>query len=143
MTDADLLRLVIQLQRHEGLRLKPYRDPVGKLTIGYGRNLDDRGITEDEADALLGNDIDVARVELARTLPWFSDLDSVRQAALVNMAFNMGTLRLLTFVRALHAMAAGEYAKAAAEFLDSRWAHQVGYRAIEVCGMIRTGAWAA
>ena len=42
-------RLAEQLKVHEGLRLKPYKDTVGKWTIGIGRNLEDKGITEQEA----------------------------------------------------------------------------------------------
>lgn len=141
MTDADTFALVSQLRRHEGLRLKPYRDTVGKLTIGVGRNLDDVGISHDESDVLLANDMARAESDLRRTLPWFDGLDSVRQAALVNMAFNLGMVRLLGFQRALRAMAAEDYTRASAEFLDSKWARQVGQRAVEVAGMIRTGTW--
>lgn len=46
-------RLHDMLIRHEGLRLKPYHDTVRKLTIGIGRNLDDVGITHEEALILL------------------------------------------------------------------------------------------
>lgn len=141
MTDSDLLRLVEQLQRHEGLRLKPYVDTVGKLTIGYGRNLTDRGLFEDEADFLLGNDINEARKELHRAFAWFRALDSVRQAALTNLCFNIGMARLLTFRKALAAMAARDYNRAADELFDSKWATQVGQRAVEVCDQIRTGNW--
>ena len=143
MTDDDRLRLAAQLQRHEGVRLKPYTDTVGKLTIGCGRNLTDRGISEEEADFMLGNDMNTAEDELRRTFPWFRSLDSVRQAALVNICFNLGLTKLLTFVRALTAMSAKNYAKAADDFLESRWAAQVGARAVELTEQIRTGRWAA
>ena len=96
--------LLEQLERHEGLRLKPYRDTVGKLTIGYGRNLDDRGISEDEAGFMLDNDIDLVVAELER-MPLFLSLNPVRQVVLANMAFNMGMPTLLTFRRMLGALA--------------------------------------
>ena len=83
MNIADLLI------RHEGLRLKPYRDTVGKLTIGVGRNLDDVGITREEALYLLKNDIDNARRELIKTIPRFLDMDKVRQIVLISMTFNL------------------------------------------------------
>ena len=143
MTDDDLYTLIGQLQRHEGVRLKPYRDTVGKLTIGVGRNLDDVGISEEESDMLLSNDIAAAGDDLARVFPWFRTLDSVRQAALVNLRFNLGLRRLLTFEKALRAMADGQYGVAAVEFLDSKWAAQVGIRAVELCVQIRTGEWQA
>lgn len=130
--------LLEQLQRHEGLRLKPYRDSVGKWTIGYGRNLDDRGISEDEAGFMLDNDIDQVVAELER-MPLYLSLDSVRQVVLANMAFNMGVPTLLEFRRMLGALARGEWNRAADEMLDSKWARQVGDRAVELSELMRTG----
>jgi len=130
--------LLEQLQRHEGLRLKPYRDSVGKWTIGYGRNLDDRGISEDEAGFMLDNDIDQVVAELER-MPLYLSLDSIRQVVLANMAFNMGVPTLLEFRRMLGALARGEWNRAADEMLDSKWARQVGYRAVELSELMRTG----
>src|SRR5690554_4120050 len=119
------------LARHEGLRLKPYRDTVGKLTIGYGRNLDDAGISEDEALVMMRNDIAVSRRELSQ-YDWFRRLDESRQGVLINMRFNLGLPRLLTFRRMIAALDNGDYNKAADEMLDSRWAEQVGNRAVEL-----------
>jgi len=130
--------LLQQLQRHEGLRLKPYRDAVGKLTIGYGRNLDDRGISEDEAGFMLDNDIDQVVAELER-LPLYLGLDSVRQTVLANMAFNMGVPTLLEFRRMLGALAEKDWDRAADEMLDSKWARQVGSRAVELSELMRLG----
>ena len=130
--------LLEQLERHEGLRLKPYRDTVGKLTIGYGRNLDDRGISEDEAGFMLDNDIDLVVAELER-MPLFLGLNPVRQVVLANMAFNMGMPTLLTFRRMLGALAEKDWDRAAAEMLDSKWARQVGSRANELSELMRRG----
>jgi lysozyme len=129
-----------QLMRDEGVRLKPYRDSVGKLTIGVGRNLDDVGISHDEADVLLRNDIDRASAWLRTHFPWTLALDEVRRAALVNMAFNLGG-RLEGFVQLLARLEAGDYESAAKEMLDSAWAHQVGPRAVRLAEQIRTGNW--
>ena len=90
--------LVDQLMRHEGLRLKPYRDTVGKLTIGIGRNLDDVGISRDEAMVLLKNDIDKTITALREHLPFYDSLSEARRNVLANMAFNMGIRGLLDFV---------------------------------------------
>lgn len=130
--------LLDQLQRHEGLRLKPYRDTVGKLTIGYGRNLEDRGITEDEAGFMLDNDIDEVVAELER-MPLYLSLDSVRQVVLANMAFNLGLPRLLQFSRMLGALQEKHWDRAADEMLNSRWARQVGDRALELSEIMRRG----
>lgn len=128
-----------QLIRHEGLRLKPYRDTVGKLTIGVGRNIEDVGITQQEAMMLLNNDIQRCIDELNRAFPWFEHLSSERQRALIDMCFNLGITRLLGFKRMLAALEAGDYQRAAREALDSRWANQVGRRADTIANMIRRG----
>lgn len=124
-------KLERQLAKHEGLRLKPYMDSVGKLTIGYGRNLEDNGISKHEALTLLRNDIATAQQELSH-YRWWRQLDQGRQDVITNMAFNMGLPRLLTFKRMIAAIEQGNYTKAADEMLDSKWAVQVGNRAVEL-----------
>jgi len=130
-----------QLIRDEAVRLKPYRDSVGKLTIGVGRNLDDVGISHDEAMTLLANDIDHASAQLRSKLPWTISLDEVRQAALINMAFNMGIGGLLGFRKFLAALEAGDYKTAAEEMMSSLWYKQVGDRAHRLSVQIETGEW--
>ncbi|MEK9699370.1 MAG: hypothetical protein VW270_26565, partial [Candidatus Poseidoniales archaeon] len=88
---------------------------------------------------LLQNDIDRCRKELDTEYEWFDDLDSVRQEALIDLSFNVGQTRLRGFVKALGHMAAGNYVEAGDEFYDSKWATQVGDRALEVCQMIKSG----
>lgn len=134
-------KLVKQLRRHEGVHTHAYQCSEGKITVGVGRNLDENGgigLSQDEIDYLLKNDIERCRQELD-ALSWFNDLSSVRQDAMVNLCFNLGMTRLLGFRKAMAAMAVGNYQKAADEFYDSLWAKQVGSRADEVCEMIRTG----
>lgn len=130
--------LTKQLIHDEGMRLKPYRDTVGKLTIGVGRNLDDNGISEDEALVMLKNDIDQAFDELSQ-FDWFNSLKPVKQDALVNMCFNLGLPRLLSFKRMIAALEVGDYQTAADEALDSKWAVQVGERANRIAEVIRNG----
>ena len=131
------------LVRHEGIRLRPYTDTVGKLTIGIGRNLDDKGITEDEALYLLRNDVEEARRGLDKAIPWWLWLDEVRQAVLLDMAFNMGVRGLLGFIVTLPLIQEGRYAEAADAMLKSKWARQVKGRAAELAVMMRTGQWPA
>lgn len=130
-----------QLLRDEGLRLKPYKDSVGKTTIGIGRNLDDVGISHGEALMLLANDIESASAALRTQLPWTINLDEVRRAALVNAAFNMGIGGLLAFRHALASLQSGDYETAANQMLESLWAKQVGPRAVRIAEQIRTGQW--
>jgi lysozyme len=136
----DRERLRAQLIRHEAIRLKPYVDTVGKLTIGVGRNLDDVGLSEDEALYLLSNDLDQRIRALIAAYPWFVDLDPARQAVLVDMAF-MGLAKLAGFTRMLAAFARKDYDDAAAEMLHSRWATQVGHRAIDLARQTISGVW--
>jgi lysozyme len=139
VTDQDRAALRQQLVRHEGLRLKPYRCPVGKLTIGVGRNLDDCGITDDEAMTLLDHDIDRCVRQLAGRFTWFPDLDPVRQRALVDLCFNVGFTALLDFKQTLAAVGRGDYTSAGTRLRDSRWYQQVGARGPRVVTMLTTG----
>lgn len=139
MALIDHAALVRQLRLHEGERLKPYRCTAGKLTIGVGRNLEDRGITAQESAYLLNNDITSTQAALLKALPWVGDLDEVRQRVLIDMAFNMGMGTLLTFKNTLGAIQRGEYVRGAAMMLDSRWAKQVGQRAERLSRMMATG----
>jgi lysozyme len=128
-----------RLKLHEGLRLKPYKDTVGKLTIGYGRNLTDRGLTEVEAEFLLDNDIKGHSEELVKALPWLVDLDPARQAVLVDMAFNLGVPGLLKFKNTLRAVREGRFEDAAKGMLASKWARQVKGRAVRLAQVMKTG----
>jgi len=125
----------------EGLRLKPYKDTVGKLTIGVGRNLDDVGISKDEALYLLENDIQRAiqdATDIFGAENWLS-LDEIRQAVILDMLFNLGKPRFLTFRKFIQAIKEKNFSKAAFEMFNSRWARQVGRRAERLAYMMRTG----
>lgn len=130
-----------QLRRDEGVRLKPYTDSVGKLTIGIGRNLTDVGISEDEANTLLFNDLAKVQAQLSEQLPWIADLDEARQGVLENMCFNLGIHGLMEFRITLHFMQTKEFDRAADAMLSSRWAEQVGSRAQRLAIQMRTGEW--
>jgi lysozyme len=132
MTDLEA-----QLARHEGFRAHVYQCPAGKWTVGYGRNLEDNGITEAEALMLLRNDIAACSSELHAALPWSLRLPQPAQDVLINMAFNMGTRGLLKFKNFLAALQFGDYEQASKEMLASLWAKQVGKRAHELAYIIR------
>jgi lysozyme len=136
---AQMDALISELRRDEGVRLKPYRCTAGKLTIGVGRNLDDVGITPEEADHLLRNDVARVCADLDARLPWWRGLDEVRQRVLVNMGFNLGIAGLLGFKNTLRSVETGDYLGAAQGMLSSKWAHQVGPRAERLALMMRDG----
>jgi lysozyme len=132
-------RLNVQLVVDEGRSAKIYVDTVGKVTGGVGRNLTDRGFSQDEIDLMLRNDIALATRELDRVLPWWRQLNDVRQEVMVNMMFNMGAPRLLGFKKFLQYGESGRWDAAAAEMLDSKWATQVGARAQRLAKKFREG----
>ncbi len=133
------VRLTSMLIRHEGLTLKPYRDTVGKLTIGVGRNLDDRGISKEEAMFMLRNDLSRCMSESRLALPFFDELSIIRQDVIIDMVFNLGITRFLGFKRMIRAMRRKKFKEAADEMIDSKWAIQVKGRATELSIMMETG----
>lgn len=142
MANRPFSRLVDQLRRHEGVRSHAYVCSAGYLTVGVGRNIDSNGglgLSEQEIDFLLLNDISRCDNELAANFKWYADLDYIRKEALINICFNLGITRLKGFKKALSAMEKGSYRLAALEFLDSKWAEQVGRRAVELAAQIETG----
>jgi lysozyme len=131
--------LIRQLIAHEGMRTKPYKDTVGKLTIGVGRNLDDRGITEAEALVLLNNDLDGVEKDLDRVLPEWRDFSMKRQMALADLMFNIGVNKFVGFERMIDALKVRDFQEAARQMLLSRWADQVGLRARTLAKNMRDG----
>jgi len=132
-------RLIETLRRHEGVKNTLYKCTSDKWTIGVGRNLEDVGLSEEEIDMLLLNDIVRTKELMDDYIPWHSDLDEVRQEALINFVFNVGIGTTMKFKNAMAALEEHDYDTAATEMLDSNWAKQVGSRAIEITQMIKTG----
>lgn len=138
----DALKFRDHLILSEGRRRYPYEDTVGKTSIGVGRNLDDVGLSDDEIDVLLNNDMQRALAD-AGTLPYFNDLDEVRQMVICDLVFNMGLARFRDgFIRANAALLDGDYDRAADELVDSKWYRQVGVRGRRNVQMMRTGEYA-
>ena len=133
---------VEQLKIDEGCRLTAYQDTVGVWTIGYGHTggvkKGDKITQKDADDFLLADTIQAAIA--ASSLPVnFDGLNAVRQAVLINMAFNLGKTRLLAFKRTLLAIAIRDYDNAALYMLQSKWSKQVGNRSIRLAKMMKTG----
>lgn len=118
-------------KRFEGLRRKPYRCSAGKLTIGYGRNLDDVGISTNEAEYMFQNDWNNCVASVKKNVMYFDKLPENVQTVLIDMRFNLGLAGLLGFRKMLQAISGGDYQEAKKQLLDSRYAKQVGIRAIE------------
>ena len=135
----DFKVLSEQLKRHEGLKLKPYTDTVGKLTIGVGRNLEDVGISRIEAEFLLENDIMNAYGDIFDVIGQkvFEALSEVRQGVLLNMIFNLGKPRFRTFKKMIAAVKADDPEEVAVQMQDSRWFNQIGGRGVELVWQMR------
>jgi lysozyme len=143
-------KMIAALTRDESCRLQAYDDKtgftltkgivvMGHPTIGIGRALDTNGISQAEAAYLLSNDIDRVARDLDGKVPCYMGLDDVRQRVLVNMAFNLGVAGLLEFRQMLDAVAARNWDAAGKAMEDSRWAVQVGQRAVRLVSMMRSG----
>lgn len=117
----DLNKLKQSVKKYEGLKLKPYLCPKKKLTIGFGRNLQDRGITNLEAETMLDRDLLDIKLELEDSIKFFHKLDDIRQNVLIEMAFNMGVPHLLEFKNTLKFMEKSDFINASIEMLDSQW----------------------
>ena len=138
------------LKRHEGEvrsedgRHVAYQCPDGKWTIGVGRNVDEDGgigLSDEEVDFLLKNDLDRCEAELNAEYIWFRTLEGPRRDAILNIFFNLGATRFRGFKNAIAAMNTENYDAAAVEFMDSRWARQVGNRALELTDIIKAGTY--
>lgn len=137
MSHLDIARA--QLRVDEGVKSKPYRDTVGKWTIGCGRNLDDVGLSPEEIDFLLDNDINRAEADAKDLFPTFDLLSDVRKAVLINLSFNIGKVRLAQFKKLRKAVTSEDYEQASVEMLTSLWADQVGQRANRLAKQMRDG----
>jgi lysozyme len=157
----DINEFIKMVAKHEGIVLEPYKDSLGISTIGIGRNLEDRGITdgeleyigktmeevlekgltEEEAYYLCMNDIAIVEKELLDRKPIVNQLNDVRQMVLVDMAFNMGVPRLMKFKNMWMAIEKVNYPLACEEMIDSRWANQVGSRAMKLSLAMKNGEW--
>jgi len=129
----DLIKL------HEGFKQHPYKCTAGKLTIGYGLNLEDRGINKNEAEYILFNIVDEIIPKLRDFIKNFYALDHIRQAVLIDMVYNLGFTGFLKFKSMIKLIEEGEYEKAAEEMLNSKWAEQVPNRARELSIIFKTG----
>ena len=139
MKSAVTTALKNRLLKHEGLCLKPYRCSAGKLTIGIGRNLDDVGLSQNEAFYLLENDLKACENLCRDTFSWFETLNLIRQGVVIEMVFNLGINGFLGFKRMIKALIIRDYGGASDEMLNSRWAEQVGRRATVLSTLMRTG----
>jgi lysozyme len=119
-TSRMLDRIMKRSKEKEGTGLKLYRCTEGKLTIGHGRNIEENGITLEEAEYLLRNDIENAIDSLIKIFK-----NQIFQAstveAFVDMIINMGETKFRGFVNMISAAKAKNWEETAKEAIDSKW----------------------
>ena len=135
-------KLIEELIIDEGCIDKVYADHLGFLTLGVGHLILDTDkefklsigtpVSDERINECLHNDIDIVCAELDRNMPWWNELDETRQRVLANMCFNLGCPRLKNFKNFLAALEAGDFETAGEEMMDSKWATQVGSRAVRL-----------
>lgn len=131
MTLRDLLI------KHEGIKGKVYYDSEGVATVGVGRNLEDVGVSYDEAMLMLDNDIKRVLYACWHEFPWFADLTEPRQNVVASMVFNLGLEGFKKFKKMIAAIEKEDWTEAACQMIDSRWAAQVKGRAVELANMMK------
>lgn len=140
MTPDMLIKLRRSLIKHEGERNFPYVDSMGKITIGIGYNLTDLGLDDDWIDHQYNKDVSYFYNQLIETFPWYVNLNPDRQIILIDMAF-MGWKRFIEFAVMIDALSRADYKGASQAMLNSEWAHQVGYRAIDLANAMEKGVY--
>lgn len=135
------MNLLDQLERDEGFRAKPYLDTTGHWTVGFGWNMEAVPLDKDIARLILEREVEKCTATLRRDFSWFDGLSECRQGVLINMAYNLGLEGLKKFQRMLTAVAGGYYKEAAKEMMDSKWARQVGQRAVRLATQMETDSW--
>ena len=145
----DRNKLIEELIMDEGYKYETYHDHLGFLTLGVGHLVLDTDpeinkpvgtpVSEERIKECLNNDLDIVCEELDRNMSWWRGLDGTRQRVLANMCFNLGYPRLSKFVKFIAAMQKGDWKKASEEMMDSKWATQVGNRAVRLQQMVIQG----
>jgi lysozyme len=138
MTD----KIIEMLRLHEGVKAHAYKCTANKITVGVGRNIDPDGglgLSEDEIDYLLSNDVNRVIIELNKTFVWFSALNEARRDAMIDLCFQLGLPTLLKFKNFLASMAEANYEVASIHLLDSLYARQTPARADEIAEMVVSG----
>lgn len=134
-------RLKKQLETDELRSKKIYTDTVGKVSGGIGRNLTDRGFSEDEIDLMYANDVKLAEKDARSLVPGFDQLNDVRQEVITNLSFNLGYTRLAGFKKFLAAVSSSDFEDAADELKNSKWYGQVKVRGVRLVDAMRSGVW--
>ena len=138
----DRVKLLEELMLDEGIIHEIYNDHLGFATFGVGHLITESDeewgqplgtpVSEQRVKDCLNADVDIVCKELDKNLQWWRGLNDTRQRVMANMCFNLGYPRLSKFKKFLAAAKDENWETAAAEMMDSKWATQVGDRAVRL-----------
>ena len=140
LRDQEGSRLIVY-DDFNGKEIVPGYVVIGHPTIGVGRALDTNGISLEEEDFLLENDLKRIGVSINSNLTWINDLDEPRKNVIRIMVFNLGMNGFLKFKRMIIALQQKDFDRAASEMLSSQWSFQVKKRAVILAEVMRSGVW--
>lgn len=126
-----------KLKLHEGFSKYPYTCSAEKITIGYGTNLEDRGISTEEALMFLKNDIKRSINDIPQIVKNYDSLSFRRKYILVDMFYNLGFTGFSKFKKMIKAIEENDFDLAALEMENSKWYKQVGERAVFLTGIMK------
>lgn len=126
------------VEKHEGRRQHVYKCTAGKLTVGVGHNLEAKAMPDCVIDLLFACDLDDAEKD-CKQYKYFAGLNQVRQAALIDMSFQLGRSRLAAFKKMHAHLKAEDYKGAARECLNSLYATQTPRRAQTIADLLDRG----
>lgn len=127
-----------KLMNEEGFRSLVYKCSAGANTIGFGRNLDAKGVGIEEATILLNNDIEDA-FNYLKHWPFWRNLTAIQKTVLADMYYNLGSTGLHKFVKMIEALRIGDYNEASVQMLDSNYAKQLPERSARNAILIKEG----
>jgi len=132
----SFIKAIKMLKEDEGYRQHPYKCTAGRTTIGYGRNLDDKGISLTEAENLLKEDLSECVADLYVSMRRYTDFPENIQAVLINMRFQLGYSGFRSFTKMIKAFNNRDYVQAIKEMIDSKWYHQTWNRAERLINIV-------
>ena len=127
------------LRRHEGFKDRPYRDTVGVLTIGYGWNLESDPMAREAAEIQMRMKLESLEALLLSKFDWYPNLSQTRKDVILNMCYNLGLDGFSNFRNTIWLLQNSRFAEAGEEMLKSKWAKQVGNRAIFLSDKMKAG----
>ena len=135
------------IRQAEGKRSAVYDDATGlplsvgmtlrgNPTIGYGRALNKRPLADNEIEFLLDNDASETLEWCADNLNFWGELSTIRQRAVANMVYQIGTTGFLKFHDTIAAITNQDWITAHDHILQTAYAAQTPSRAERVANMI-------